>query len=400
MKLKYGPYSSSKLDVATCGYWFQKRYIEKNRKDSLKSADRGAAVHYVFEKITEKFRENKNALFDDGVIRYWVAEALEKYPGAYGESSEILKMCKLYINKPIYDLTSDAGIELNLAVEMVSKGENKLEFIETDYNNPKAFFRGKIDVFVLADDLKSATIYDHKTQPNIEDADTFQMGVYAWLTWRHHPYLERIYSVLHFARYGYYSYKYEWSREDLLAIENEILTKVSFCENRTDFTPTPFKNCQYCPFLSECPTLSDLVEVDEQGNVFVKSNNIECFADTNKAVRLAGSVHVMSELVNKAKKNLQVHIKEFGPIAISGKVVGYKKSTSVDWSKVNKTLRGKVYSVLEKHGIDPKIYMSFNQSTTPDVFKIENLALQQDLQEILPLSSSTTFGYHSNLGEV
>ena len=399
MRLKYGPYSSSRLETALCGFSFWNQYVNpdrsRERKDSLATA-RGSVVHEVFEKITARLKEGGNT-FSEAEVRSWVAEKVNEYPASYEEVGEILDMCQKYIRRPPRVLTEDAGIELRLAVKMVVKEDGSYEFKECDYDDPEAFFRGRADILVISDDLTSALVYDHKTQPNVEEADTFQMGCYAWTIWKIHPYLTEIRTVLHFARYGSYSDPIVWTVEDLMKIEDQLLTRIEIVEARQNFDATPNKLCQYCPVMLKCPAVQEFLSIDEEtGDYSVLSNNFDCLGDTQKAVKLAGLSNVLAEMNNRAKKGLREHVKEFGAVAIPGMTFEYRADIKVNWDKINKKMRPEIYEIFDKHGVDPKDFMVFSQTASVAAFTHENQALVEELSEALPKKTTTMFkGYKS-----
>ena len=413
MKFQYGPYSPSRLDTAACGYAFHKQYIDPARKrapEGLAQA-RGSAVHEVFEKITKRMIENPNAIFAETELREWITQATTNHPSAYQEIGDVLGMVKLYLRKPPAMLTTDAGIELRLAIKFKKDEAGNVEtyqdttlfegqsvtrpvFVECDYEDPEAAARGRADIMLISDDTTKAIVYDHKTQPNVEEADTFQMGFYAWVISRIHPFLNEISTILHFARYGIYSEPYVWTARDLYKIEDEFLTRASIIENRTSWDAIPHKNCQYCPYKAECPAVAEFVQVDENGNVRVLANNLRILGDTNKAVKLAGLTNVLEEVVSSAKEELREHVKMSGPIAIPGKIFEYRGTEGINWDSVNKKLRGEAYAIFEKHGVDPKQFMSFNQTASKGVWLTENEALVKELAELFPRKTETKFaGY-------
>lgn len=394
MNLKYGPYSPSRLDVGICGHAFYKRYVDPEKKTkepgNLPQA-RGSAVHEVFEKITERLAREPGKPFSDTEVKSWVVDAIGRNPAAYEETGQIMEMAKGYIQYPPKNLVSDASIELKLAVKM--EGDNK--FVECDYDDPQALGRGKADIMMISDDTTEAVVYDHKTQPNIEEADTFQMGFYAWVISKTYPFLNKIKTVLHFARFSYYSDPYVWDVESLAKIEDEILTRISIIENRQSWEAIPNKNCQYCPFIASCPALQEYMDIDDSGNIRVRFDNLKILGDTGKAVRLAGLVNILDQVSDVATKNLKEHVKAYGPIAIPGKIFEYRASEpKVNWDRVNRSLRAEIYAIFEKHGVDPKLFMGFSQTFSKGVWLTENERLVKDLAAILPMSVDTTFrGY-------
>jgi CRISPR/Cas system-associated exonuclease Cas4 (RecB family) len=400
MKLRYGPYSPSRLDTGICGYSFCKQYIDPNRVKEASSLPqaRGSAIHEVFELITRKICSEPDAVFSDTEIRTWVADAILRNPRAQEETDAALEMARLYVRRPPPLLTKDAGIEMRLAIKLTGFDENQQPiFEECSYDSDEAFARGRADILMISDDTTTAIIYDHKTQPNVEEADTFQLGFYAWVVSKFYPFLETIKTVLHFARYGSYSEPYVWTKEDLKKIEDEALTRVQIIEQRgADLTPVPNNKCQYCPFLSECPAWRDFVMVDEQtGKIITKKRtDLRIMNNTQKAVEVAGLVSVLEEIVGLCKEELREHVKQFGPIAIPGKVFEYRGTEQINWDLVNKNLKKTAAAVFTKHGVDPMDHMGFSQTFSSSVWMLDKPELVKELSKIFPRKVKTEFrGY-------
>lgn len=403
MEVKYGPYSPSRLDVGMCGHWFKKQYIDTvSRGYEDLAAARGAAAHEVLEKINLQLRDDPNRPFTENLVHGWVVEAIKNHPAAYAEVDLILDMCRRYIQRPVKEINPECGVEVKLAVAINQLPNGDISFTEVDYDDPRAFFRGRLDVLVLHEDNKTATITDHKTQPNIVPlGDTFQLGCYAWMLWKTHPYLQTIKTVIHFARYGCYSDAYEWSLEDLKAIENQILVRASILESTVDWKATPNDLCQYCPYIVQCPVMSEFIDYDpELNNYKVKINNVHCLGDMEKANKLAAAAYVVDEWLGVVKKNIREHIKMYEtPITINNITWGFKPSSGPDWDKVNKKLKPMMLEIFKKHGVDPTIFMSFNQSTTTpalDPLRIDGSPLAAEIDRIIPIKSSTSFAAHKN----
>lgn len=414
MDLKYGPYSPSRLDTGLCGYSFFKQYIDPNRdkkrKENLPQA-RGSAVHEVFEYITEKMIKNPSCSFSHDEIRDVTNKAINRHPAAYEEIDSINSMARDYIRRPPKVLTKDAEIELKLAIKWKKDADGNFMtyedqsviidgkpavrpvFEECDYDDKEAFARGRADILLISDDTTKAIIYDHKTQPNMEEADTFQMGFYAWVISRYYPFLTEISTILHFARYGVYSAPIEWTPEQLWQIETQVLDRVHNIESRDQWDAVPNNKCQYCPFIASCPAMQEFVTIDEAtGNYRVNVAGFKILHDVNKAVKVAGLINVMEEAVKIAKDELRTYIKNSGaPIAIPGKVYEYRGSEGIDWTKVNGKLREKAYAIFEKHGIDPKLFMGFSQTFSKGVWMTENEQLVKELAELFPRKLETEF---------
>jgi len=403
--MKYAPYSSSRLDSATCGYLFYHTYVEPRvdrKKIRSLPQDRGSAVHEILEYMAKAYKKDINHPFFTvpAETRYAkpkpteemqkaIQDAVNLYPASY-QQIDVLESCAATFARRRLDIIDEeTGVELMLAVKR--EGDT---FVQCDFDDKKAIMRGKIDLLFFSDDAKGATIVDHKTQMNIEQADTFQMGVYAWLTSKCHPWLEEIESSLYFAQFGVHSEPVVWDKEDLARMEGEILSRIDIVESRTNWDPCPNHNCQYCDLVAECPALTNLVEVDkEKGFVMIKDDNVAILGDTNKAVYIAQMIKVLETYVNAARKTLRDHVKEFGPISIPGTLYEHRPKTEVDWKKANK-IRWDLKKLLVDNGIDPVEYMGFSATFSKDLALIDNDKLRKEIFDKIPTKTSTTFkGY-------
>lgn len=410
MDLKYGPYSPSRLDTAICGFQFEQDYIDpegrKRRKENLPQA-RGSATHEVFEEINKKMCSSENASFDHDEVRNWVTTAVNAHPPAYEEIDAIHKMAKDYIRRPPKLLTKDAQIELKLAIKLVRDEQGAVvtyedeingqkvirpKFEECDYEDKQAFARGRADILLISDCTTKAIIYDHKTQPNIEESDTFQLGFYAWVISMYYPFLQEISTILHFARYATYSEPYVWTRDQLYEVETQVIDRVHSIEARKEWKAVPNSKCQYCNYLIKCPAMAEFIEINEHGNTRVKGDSFKILGDVNRAVKIAGMINVMEEAVSVAKDELRTFVKSFnGSIAIPGKIYEFKGEEEIDWKKVNEKLKGKVYEIFEKHNVDPKMFMGFTQTYSKSIWMAENEELVKDLAALFPRKTTITF---------
>jgi CRISPR/Cas system-associated exonuclease Cas4 (RecB family) len=392
MHLKYGPYSPSRLDTALCPYSFKRQYIDKNVPKGISSLpqERGSVVHEVFESITKKYRDNKGALFTEDELYNLIVESVKKHPTAAQDIASIRDMVRLYVKKLPSTMTSDAEVELKIAIKWDSV---KKDFIECDYDDPQAFARGRADIMMISDDTTYALVYDHKTQPNIEEADTFQMGFYAWVIAKTYPFLKEVRTVLHLARYGFYSEPHVWTKEELKNVEDIVKLRVSIIEGTDIFDAIPNSKCQYCPVIADCPAYHDAIEVSEDGTVRSKVNSFKIF-DTEKAIKTAQQINVLEEVLKQSKLNLKEYVKATGPVAIAGKVFQFKAEEKIHWDTVNKTLRENLYKLFEKHHIDVKRYMSFNQTATNAVWNLEsgNQVFIKELSDAVPRKIASEFG--------
>jgi CRISPR/Cas system-associated exonuclease Cas4 (RecB family) len=389
MKLQYGPYSPSRLETATCPYQFNQQYIKKRAiaKEERLPQGRGSVVHEVFEQITHAYKNNKDMVFDPSQIRKWVTESINRHPIAYEELDAILGMVSKYIDKMPTNLTENSEIERKLAVKLklnedgsIATFEDEIDgrmvtrwdFEECDYDDPGAFMRGRADILTISDDLTTLFVYDHKTQPNVEDADTFQMGIYAWVISKCYPFINEFQTVLHFARYGKYSDPYVWTKEDLYRIEEQLITRVEIIESRQNWEQAvPYPNCQYCSFKLECPEFRKLIELDEQtGDFSLMFNNFKVMGDTSRAVKLAGLMNVLDVISTEIHREIKDHVVNYGDLAIAGKVWTLQHKEKVDYDKTNKNASKKkeIMDTFRKYNVDPTEHMGFSETFTKSVW--------------------------------
>ena len=389
-KTNYGPYSNSRLNVGNCGYSFYKQYgPEKNKhgQSSSVASDRGAAAHEVLEKITRALHRDETFHISKSLVAEWIVEAVAKYPQAYSESGEILRMCMAYAANPPR-LCSEAKTEIKIAMKF---RDGKLD--DCSYDDPTALIRGRIDILDRTDDASIWTIYDHKTQPNIETADTLQMGIYAWMVKRSFPYIKEVRTVLHFARYDRYSPIYVWTDEDINAIESEVLMRIAILESQQQWQATPHVGCQYCPLIASCPVLREHIDIGKDGHWHVQPHSLKILGSSGKAVQLAGLSHVLDELRGIVGDELREFVKlAEAPVAIPGKVYGYHVSEKkTDWKLVNKSMKKEIMKIFKDHRVDPIDYMGFSQEISSQVWRLSNEQLMAKLSEKLPFKSETRF---------
>lgn len=395
VNVRYGPYSHHRLDVATCGFAFYHRYVNKKSRlkpldDRSVASDRGSAAHEVLEQITNSYQKDRTYKLNDQTLAHWVNLAVNKYPKAYPEAGGILEMAQRYAHNPP-PLSNEAKTEQWVAVKV--EDGRLVECL--DYEEDKALMRGRIDIFDMSDDQTSVTIYDHKTQPNIETADTFQMGIYAWMVKVCNPFIEEVRTVLHFARYDRYSQPVVWDTKALQQIELEVMLRINIIESRHEWHATPYSGCQYCPFLPKCPVNEDVYSVDNQGRPQVDQSTFRILGSTEKAVQLAQRSRVFRE----SDKMITDELKEFAKFSGSGVATGdllydfHVGKPRPDWDRVNKdpALRAKVIASLVKHREDPYRWMGFSATFTDKLWWTPNKALYNELKGLIPDKQETRF---------
>ena len=387
--LQYGPYSPSRLETAICGFAFKKQYIDKDETqrymEDKVAADRGSVVHEVFEQINRQLMKDKHHVFSEAEVRQWIAESVQRNPSSYQDMATLFGCVATYIRN-LPEIPADAMIEERLALDMSLK--------ECGYNSPNALVRGRADLMWFDEDL-SATVLDYKTQPHIETADTFQMGIYALVIARSYN-LKAVKTIIYFARYGKYSAPVIWDEEALADVERILLGKIQVIETRTSWDPTPHNGCQYCPYRLQCPIMKEAFDIDDEGNVVAKGNDLFNIAgDVSRATKLAGLMVQMEEVVSLGKKALREFTKKYEiPVTTGNKAFMHKLKEEMDWAYVNKgSNKFKMIDTMRKHGSNPETYMEFTARSN-SVFLLEDnkSAMMEEIKKQVPKKISSSFG--------
>lgn len=405
MKLKYGPYSPSRLETVYCPYLFYRSYVDPKRRrdhESLPQA-RGSAAHLVFEEINKGLVDGKTFNFEQ--IGNIVNNAVKQHPVSLEEVQEIKQMALLYLRRTPF-FRGDVEFEVKLAIKFERDdkgniveytdnisipGEERIrpKFVECDYDDPDAVARGRADIKMISEDTTIGFIIDHKTQKGVVDGDTFQMGIYAWVMSICYPFLDQIETTLHFAALGIYGESVTWSKADLLKVEDHFLTLVHHIESEEEWKPRPGRACDYCPHYADCPMLNqEIIYTDPETKQERYANKIPTrFLNAHDAIKFAAHVKFLSEYTEAAKKALGKFVQEVGPIAISGAQYSCDVKQELDYDRLNKdpTLYAKLEEICEEHGISIDSYKGFSKTFSEKIFYNENQAFVDKVLSIMPL---------------
>ncbi len=376
--IKYGPYSSSRIDISHCPYRFLREYI---RKDCTKShsevANRGSAIHYAFEKITKAFAANKK--IDD--IESLITESFEKYPLYENENLVFIKEAIYnYYNEEVRPFKAEDIVDVELKLGI------KRNFSPCDYNDPEVFFRGVIDILVINNE--SAHIIDHKSQMHVESPNTFQMGAYALLVKAHYPYLNEIKTTLHFhaPSLNFYSYPSTWDDNKLKQVLNDLKRYIKLAESIEDnnkIEATPGKYCQYCPVISECPVIAKV------SNGQIKM--IGPIGNAETAREYAKALTTLEEFTSQAKKQLKIFMENTGA-SISLGDSEYQLRT---YKNKNYTNSHEVIKILEEYKLNINNFVNINNSKVNEM-REKNKDISSKLEQYSYLDVSTRMGCFKN----
>lgn len=315
-----------------------------------------------------------------------VREHLTDKIGKYGVVDEdavnlCIRATRMYMENPIGNIEHIVGTEEQLAVAWDEKSKS---FVETDWDAPNCYGRGKIDILQINGDV--ATIIDHKTQLNIETADTFQMGFYAWLVTKYYPFLKEVNTILHFCHpdLNRYSLPYTWSRAEIDDIEEQIRIRVDGIEKLQDFYEAAGHHCTFCPIKLECGLLNELHKIKTKFGS-VKAGPM---IDAQSAHR-AAEVLIPAEHSQKViKSNLNAFTKEFGSIIINGMEYGHFPSES--WT-VQPGKEQELFDLLKECGVDPFQVFTCDSRALKGCWRGFKKPLIDRIKEKLYLRTKTSF---------
>jgi len=377
---KYGPYSPSRMETAACPARFHAEYIAETRaKGSSTESKRGNVVHEVFEEITKGYMRQAPLTWQQ--VEEKLSEKIQKYALTdMGEIDFSIRACRAYMENAPQDLESVIGTEEHIAIRMGDSGK----WVEGEWDN--CDFRGKIDILKIRGN--TATFIDHKTQPFVETADTFQMGFYAWLISVLYPQIEVVESILHFAspEINYYSKPFSWNKEMLANIESQSRIMAMSIEKLKDYPAVPNYQCKYCPILLTCQVAEDFYN---RRTSFGKLKNAPVRSG-QEAVELAETINVLDEGRHILNGRLQKFAKEIGPVLIQGKEYGYETFESVEpKSEASKWI---ILDVIKSTGLDPMKYFKLDATVLKTIWRHLTNEDIQKIKDQLTTVKNSRFG--------
>lgn len=377
--MKYGPYSPSRLDVANCPYRFKREYIKKDVQDKgSEASSRGRAVHKILEWITLAWVHKRQ------IDPRWVNLVIDKNPLRDPENLQFVRDAAAnYMNSAFpYPFETVVGVEEKVAVDIEGKS--------CEYDSPNAVLRGIIDILTI--NGEDAIIVDHKTQRNVESANTFQQGCYARMVKAAYPYLKTVTSVLHFVapELNFYSEPYTWSDQELEDNRLDCERFIAMAENIDPETmeACPGWSCRYCPVILECP---EAARFTEDGKI-AKPGVIK---DMDDAMMYAASLAFLEQYYDLVAKPLRDYCKRVGPVCLPSLVCEYRMSDSY-----NAKNKPGIEGVLRKYKIDPNKYTVFNPDSIRDIKSYfesieddkQRFAALLDLAQVAPETHQSRFG--------
>lgn len=378
--MKYGPYSPSRLEVALCPHRFKLQYIDKEIKDegSL-AAKRGNVVHDTFEEITKSWLVDKPLNWDQ--VLGFLTKKMTQYLVTEEDSQRVcIEAARCYMLNPPHNLDTILGTEEQIAVKWQ---EDK--WVSCQWDDSEAFARGKIDLLMI-DDNNMATIIDHKTQMFIQQADTFQMGFYAWLVKQAYPYVTSVNTILHFCHpsLNFYSKPFNWSTEELNAKIDHIKVAIGIADDMTEYPAIPNHHCQYCPIKMECPKIKQLRARRPARKGAVKGPLLSAKEAKNHAEVLT----VLEENSKDMKSSLKTFVQEIGSVQLPGLEYAMIPAESYVVPLENKK---ELIAKLGEYGLNPYAFLDFSATNLKKLWRQLNPEQLKTIETLLDPKKTTSF---------
>lgn len=416
VKLKYGPYSASRLIVARCPARFHSKYILRDTivADTLASS-RGSAIHEVLQKISEA-HVAKTALVANQ-INHWVEEAVGKYPAAYEQIKLVKDAASAYVGNPSPYLNETTVCEKTLAVKLfeeetfvddVTPAFSYVKVPITNELNPwgrelgsEIYFTAKLDQLSVDHSLRIVTVVDHKSTPsaNKNSDHTFQMGIYAWIVALMYPGYH-VRTVIHYAhpRLNFYSPPEYWGDTDLMEVEEELRIRIHAVESFREYPALPGSHCDYCHMIQACPENRRVQEQNARGELNLNVDTVDDMVRVAKQLRVTGVLY--DQLNRKLKESIENKCPDSG-IALEGLWYGFKPGDEkVDWVSTDRKIREVTESpegldgVLKKYGVEPGAFKEWRGEKLKALFKLNKPGLIEELRGFLVKDKDTRFGGH------
>lgn len=218
---------------------------------------------YYFNYI-ERVPKKQWAHFDLGNLCHKTLELFHLYYMEHGTKKGSFKkiMSKAFTKaRKGYPKMKDAA--LLEAKEMLSdylktiklQGMPKVKGVETSFAfniTDDILVRGFLD---RLDEMKDGRLHilDYKTTKNTQYLDDFQLLVYGLWLKQEYPDVEEFRGSYVLLRYGSSLKSYDFNRDDVDRIENDLIEYASKIREEDTWTPIPCRLCNWCDFQGICP---------------------------------------------------------------------------------------------------------------------------------------------------
>ncbi len=357
-------YSHSKIKkYRGCAHAFKLDYIDHVPTGVHENLIFGSMAHEIFEHINKTMAAGNfvgaetiaGGVFNDPEIR-------KENPVDPARYDEMLKIAENMAARTVI------GDDYYGAEEMFSFTR---DYKEVDWDDPTAFFRGKLDRLDMAGEV--AVIRDYKTSFYAE-YDQWQGDIYAWIIFHLFPQINQIYPIFDFPRVRQErpdpSNPIIITRSDLPALDKKILGLIDIIEADTEFNPTPGAACDYCDFSKDCPYMV---------------SNIEKAESLEEAKQLGADITALRTKANKKTDALKKWVTTNGAVESNGFTFKFYEGTECTTGDTESFM-----IAAEEMGIDPFEYLKVD--TTKLKKRIEKSDEDDPIRDLAVITLKQTWG--------
>jgi len=246
MKLKYAPYSFSKIESFTsCKRKFKHTYIDKLYFPISNIAlEKGSYIHKCLEDWVKK--DNKRPEFN---FKLSTQEDIQNYNNIVDNFIDSPLGKKYFQSLKILGTETKFGLKID---------ENN-QLIETNYYNKKAFIRGMIDQMSSSDG--KIVVVDWKSGKVPDEPKSDQVMLYALWIMTKDDSVNKVESNFVYIEHNIEK-QFIYTRDELPSMRKKFAMKVKSIENETEFPKNITALCDWCSFKQNgiCDTSSTLDE--------------------------------------------------------------------------------------------------------------------------------------------
>ena len=334
-------YSYSRLDLYDgCPRAYKLRYIDKRPELPSEALERGTVVH---EAVAAYARHCLKAGVQTDL------DFIRSFPG----TDEVREILETFASTHLFE-PGDYVIEKMWEIPLGAHT-----------------WWGVIDL--LKDEGPTVRITDVKTDHRIRSQSEIdhdrQLKDYAWMASRKYPEAQEFLCSIDFARHGV-TRSVTYNREDMQAIEDQIILGMELIEQDSEFRARPGTRCSWCSWTADCPSIA--------------SGDLEVITSPCDAEVMAEELVALKARVKVVEDQLKPWCTREGSIDVNGMAVGYQTVHSAGY-RVEALME-----LLERHGYEPLNYLRPDAAAIKKIPK-KDKELADDLASIAEDKSSSRF---------
>lgn len=336
------PHSYSRIKQAlTCPLAFEK-YL--NREDTGVEAEvlQVGSLFHAFAEAYARHCVEQRVSTDIGVARHIARQVFDEMARDYAARQE---HC---IGEIVFERTFDGIMfpfvethifEVEQIVEIESKTAVDFHLQQCGWDSNLAWFRARFDLLKFPT-ANTAKLIDYKAGFSPE-ADTLQFKIYAWLLLALYAQLDSVEVEIDFVRFNVQKSQ-TYTRAQWSWLDEQIRAICEFVECLKSFDARPGLHCLTCFYRSTCPAKAVI-----PGAV----------TSPDEACQAVEAISLLERDLADTKERLRAWCVEHGLVEHNGAAWGMHAQGGMGFDDA-----GEFIEAAEAHGIDPKPYLTVNNT--------------------------------------